>query len=471
MTRIRDCARYIALQDRRLAEEEPLTPEEEAFLEEHASRCPSCRVEQETLADLRRAGEPAPEPAVSEFVVRSQVEQILAREATPRPASPAGRRWVVGLAASASVAAVVAALVLALPGGAGLQPQAPKVSAPPPSARIVGVSGEVTVAGRAARPGSPLVAGAALQVRDGEATVRLRDGSRVRVSPHSRLALLPSDTLDTVVRLYQGQALFRVAQQRPGRSFRVVTAWGRVRVVGTVFRVSAEAPRLVLVAAGEVEVRRPALPVQRVRGGQLLLANHEVRRLDDVTRRSLLRRAGVAAPPAAARPRPRLTVEPSPAKPPRVVSAPTRPAQVPRPRRPPTVPELEVPTVGQLLHHAARYRAARDWRAVIKVYLQLIRIHPTSSEAATSLVLIGQVQLRHLGQPASALRYFDAYLARHRTGGLAQEAAWGRIESLRRLGRRQAEIQACRALLQRHPGSVYAARVRAWLKALERRKP
>jgi hypothetical protein len=81
-------------------------------------------------------------------------------------------------------------------------------------------------------------------------------------------------------------------------------------------------------------------------------------------------------------------------------------------------------------------------------------------------VALGQILLQHRGDPAGALALFEQYLARTRAGPLAREAAYGRIQALRRLGRREAERRACRRYLARHPRSLAASLVRRRLEAL-----
>ena len=547
MTRHSDCARFITLQDRRLAEEEPLGREEEAFLTEHAKRCPSCGLEAATLSVLRRAGDPTPDPALSDALVLRRVDRILAVGSQPRHAAPAWRQWPVGLAVSAAAAAALAVVLFALPS----KTQWPLVAPPPRAtagpARLTLISGDVTVGDRPAGAGRRLAVGERLRVGAGRAVLTLADGSSVLLDPHSQVALVHPGEAGSTVHLHQGRALFQVAPQRPGDRFVVITSWGKVQVIGTVFQVASAAPQRVLVAKGEVRVTLPESPAKRLRGGQMLLAGRDVRPLADPRRRALLRRVRSAAHLVAADPailsvvthqpgatvaldgvaagetplavcvspgRHRVTVSrpgfatvvktvellvgrraelnlaltaetgspAAPTEPPpvAVATAPPRPRPggvtppLPKPRQTPvtppkvmpTVPELEAPTAGQLLRHAAQRRAAGNWRGVVKVYRQLIRLHPSSPEAATSLVLIGQALLRHLGQARAALGYFNAYLGRHSGGALAQEAAWGRLSCLRRLGRKQDEIRACRDLLRRHPQSVYAKRVQTRLTTL-----
>ena len=80
--------------------------------------------------------------------------------------------------------------------------------------------------------------------------------------------------------------------------------------------------------------------------------------------------------------------------------------------------------------------------------------NPRSAEARASLVSLGELQLSQLAEPAAALRSFDAYLAAG--GALAQEARYGRIRALRRLGRADAAREATAAFLRDYPGSAQA---------------
>lgn len=83
--------------------------------------------------------------------------------------------------------------------------------------------------------------------------MRLPDGSEISLAPHTRTRIVMYRDLREV-RLEQGQMRFRVAQDIE-RPFTVATEWGRVRVLGTVFSVSARAGQMrVEVAEGRVAV-------------------------------------------------------------------------------------------------------------------------------------------------------------------------------------------------------------------------
>jgi len=159
----------------------------------------------------------------------------------------------------------------------------------------------------------------------------------------------------------------------------------------------------------------------------------------------------MAAPPRVHEPIP--AVEPSAHEP---VEAVHTPAKTPRARKP---RERVVPTAAQLLSEARGHVAAGEDRKALALYRDLRRSHPKSSAARAANVSIGEVHLR-LGDGKSALKAFDAYL---NTGSraLTEEALWGRIRALHRLGRAQQRDAAIARLVAKFPDSVYRKRAAA----------
>jgi transmembrane sensor len=83
--------------------------------------------------------------------------------------------------------------------------------------------------------------------------MRLPDGSEISLAPHTRTRIVMYHDRREVL-LDKGEMRFRVAQDMD-RPFTVVTPWGHVRVLGTVFSVSARAGQMrVEVAEGRVAV-------------------------------------------------------------------------------------------------------------------------------------------------------------------------------------------------------------------------
>jgi hypothetical protein len=74
------------------------------------------------------------------------------------------------------------------------------------------------------------------------------------------------------------------------------------------------------------------------------------------------------------------------------------------------------------------------------------------------MVSLGELQLSQLGDANAALRSFEAYL---RGGGtLRQEASYGRIRALRRLGKLAEARAAAAAFMSTYPHSAQAATLR-----------
>lgn len=117
------------------------------------------------------------------------------------------------------------------------------------------------------------------------------------------------------------------------------------------------------------------------------------------------------------------------------------------------------PSADELLRDAQLALAAGRDADASAAYLALLARHPGSPEARVALVSLGRLSLSG-GDPATALGYFERYLASGR-GGLGVEARYGRIEALRQLGRESDERAAIDDFLSRHGDSVYAARLRA----------
>jgi len=131
-----------------------------------------------------------------------------------------------------------------------------------------------------------------------------------------------------------------------------------------------------------------------------------------------------------------------------------------RPAPPPHTRHSPPFTAAALFERARELDNEGKVDAALSVHLKLQRLYPHTAEAGLSFALVGRLLLDR-NRPAAALVQFDRYLAR---GGAAdEEALAGRAVSLERLGRLREEKIAWRALLERHPGSVYADRARARL--------
>ena len=143
------------------------------------------------------------------------------------------------------------------------------------------------------------------------------------------------------------------------------------------------------------------------------------------------------------------------------------PPEPPAPRRSPTPAAAESqPTAAELFDRAHQLERQGKIDGAIALYLRLQRGHPSTAEARLSSALVGRMFLDRK-RPAEALAQFDRHLSHG--GAAGEEALAGRATSLQQLGRRAEEAAAWRALLERHPGSVYADRARARLRDLSAR--
>ena len=112
---------------------------------------------------------------------------------------------------------------------------------------------------------------------------------------------------------------------------------------------------------------------------------------------------------------------------------------------------------------AQRDGAASD---AARLYTELERSFPGTSEELVARVLLGRLLLDRLDDPRSALAQFDSYLANPDHDALGEEAFIGRALALERLGRHSEERSAWETLLGAYPRSAYAEPARTRLDEL-----
>jgi TolA-binding protein len=146
---------------------------------------------------------------------------------------------------------------------------------------------------------------------------------------------------------------------------------------------------------------------------------------------------------------------------------------VPAPPPPSAAPGVPGPSVSAspgesapaLFARANAARRAGATEEALRTYRELAQRFPASREALTSRVAVGRLLLERTGDPAWALREFDAYLTASPRGTLAEDALAGRALCLQRLGNSGAEQEAWRELLRRFPSTVHRARAEQRLSA------
>lgn len=121
------------------------------------------------------------------------------------------------------------------------------------------------------------------------------------------------------------------------------------------------------------------------------------------------------------------------------------------------------PSAATLFAQAIALRGEGKIESAIAAHLRLQRLYPTARETRLSFALAGRLLLDK-GSSEQALAQFNQYLAR--PGDVGEEALVGRATALGRLGRSAAEAVAWRAVLERHPESIYAAHAKKRLASL-----
>ncbi len=170
------------------------------------------------------------------------------------------------------------------------------------------------------------------------------------------------------------------------------------------------------------------------------------------------------APPQTAPPRPE---SPQPTKPEVEPPPPDTSSEAPpqhsdavaEPARPPA----KRASLNELLERAQASRAAGEHSEAAQIYRRAVRSYPKVPAARRALVTLAELELTQLGRPGAALKTFDRYLEQGKDPVLVQEAGYGRLRALRKLGREDAEAKAISSFLAAHPKSPYR-------KALEERQ-
>ena len=121
------------------------------------------------------------------------------------------------------------------------------------------------------------------------------------------------------------------------------------------------------------------------------------------------------------------------------------------------------------MEKARNHLNQNDFQGALATYLAIVKRFPGAAEAQTCLVQIGNLTLAHLGDAAAGLEHFERYLRRNPDGLLAEEAAWGKVSALSKLGRVVEERVALEEFLRQYPRSPHAARVEKRLQAISRR--
>lgn len=503
----------------------------EPFLLDHLDRCPECRLEWHSMeVAARRAQDPScsPAPQLNDLARRRFLDTaVFKAQAEMADHAWTGKRvsavrswWKYHLAAGLAAAAIlffVFLLSISDDSGSGIPPEKARdgLTASPMEAKIVLVSNRAptsSVEGKRWRQGEGLSGdslsrGEMQSVGDGNIVVSVETGISVIFGPQTRYRFkeLKESLID--IELKEGTLFADLRRDGRGPPFAVTTAFGRVVVTGTAFRVTADRRGgVVEVFRGSVRLEGDGNPPREIGFGQsatmgepritdmdkvqMALAGHSFRLIDRI------------APEAGA------TME--------ILSSPKgaevyldddKLGRTPLWARVRTgnhsmklvldgyesVAELvtfnkdekcsrkfllseDIPLVGeakrlrgktaslpsrtpeQILQLARSYRKQGLWKKAAREYGALIQLYPERAEARSALVSLGFIQLEHMRRPDLALSSYNLYLKRAPQGPLAPEAYFGRAMAYRAMGRNKREKEALREFLGRFPGSFQADR-------------
>lgn len=420
-----------------------LTVAERAGIEAHLAVCQACRDQALLWENLGAAMREVP----LEHLEPMRERRLL----TGRPAEPVRRgprlSWV-----RISVAALAAGCVLLTVLVAFERALLPEVPGRPPV-------GGVAVAPLPIDDEHTWIAGAT-------------PGTALWVSSSSAVRALRNDTAAAVFQLDRGHVIAAVGPNADGYSFAVQTPSCRVVALGTVFsvQVGAHGEEVVRVAEGTVEVHDLG------RGASVLL--DEGTTLDvasgstwPMSSREWARDLfSLATLPVrvSGREEPddvavdgatdgggRGTVDTvSPVAPGSDLIA-VLDASAPHPRS-------DGPVVGDLdvwVRQAQSCQRSGDFEGAREAYLHVISNGADRSQALTSQVALGQLDLDRLERADEALSLFDRYLELAPDGVLAEDARIGRVRSLAATSRPLAVIEAADEFVRNHPHGSLCAEV------------
>ncbi len=472
-----ECARAAGI-ERRLRGGEPVVESDLRILERHLASCESCRLERAALEAIEKDGSAGLLPDLDELARRRLAEGVLdaveEKERLARGRSSRAGGWRLALAAAAGAA--VAALVLVGTARQAPEPATPAANedeasfpaAPPAVGSVAAARGEVRRGFSPAEVGGELVAGDVVSTGAGDAALGFEPGVAAALAADTRLRIEPSTGARLSLALEAGEVLVAVDPRAEAPSVEVLTEHGRVRVAGTVFAVLAdETGAEVRVLRGAVEATDTAgsftRRVERGRatalGGDALSRPLERGELSAARARLAALAALVPGVDAAIRPIEKKDVDEGGAVKDRAEAREERPAAAAATASP-SLP------AGELQRLARDERLAGNWPAAAAAYRELIRTHPSSDEAGTALVSLGQIELEKLGRPGAARRSFERYLESGGSGPLAPEALWGKARALEALEMSGREREALTEFVERFPGAIQARRARRRLEEL-----
>jgi hypothetical protein len=429
-----NCERWAEIQDKRLVDD-PITDDEAKFAEDHAAECPFCGAESRIYDGM---DEDDLSPASADSIVEEVLAKKLPLKSVPKHDKHDNASYLAGAVGAALALAAGVALVL---GGIGTRAPVPRVGF------IEAASGDVHVNGAPAQAGTEVTLGARIDVTQGRACLAFdSDRARSCLDADTTLVVEKVDPKLRVLNLAKGTVVTALDRVSKGHQFVVSSHGAKATVTGTVFSVTAPTKThavLVRVHEGSVKAEAPAVSRPVTRFHELDLGTDHLTQVDLGVRDHELELVGMRvarAQPMAPRPPVLRLQPPAPVAPSASTSEPGAP--------------VPIASAAEMLANARKLRASGNSAGAADAYRKLMGAHPKSAEANAALLSLAELQLGPLGDPAGALRSYDGYL--RSGGGLSQEARYGRIMALRRLGRAGEERAAIEQFVQAYPNSVQA---------------
>ncbi len=484
-----NCSTWADIADR-IALGDAVSKSERAFVSSHIEECDLCRREAEFYLGLSG--------------LLSQGSEAQPLPASSRESAKNKRRWVRFSQVAAIVAAAGVALTFTFLGRDDLaqSPQAPaQVSAT--STKFVLISGDVSLEGAQPLAGADLDPLDEVVVGSGQACLGHENKTTTCIDSQSRVELVSSTAAERRLFLREGRVVCQIDEHHEGRFFRIETVAGTITATGTVFAVEMRDQEvLVRLHRGSVEVRSADGRVRKLRAPAAVSLNREIGDIkwdQDVAEADLdlvapatlwddssLTRVDISGAPDGSQVQlDRVTVGRTPLSllvPPGThqlafekeghqvkrltVGVQGSTMQVDGALEPTEVeatPAAQART-GQTMSSAQMLSAAQDLRAsgqlaqAVTLYRRLVASYPGKPEARAALLSLGALELGSLSNPAAALGHYQRYL--NLGGPLAQEASFGKIRALQRLGRAREAQQAIEEFTNRYPNSAQAATLR-----------
>ena len=448
MTAASELSRWDALLERE-AEGEPLSADDRAFIADYAARNPEAAQELELLRALGGALQQAARgeaPGDRELIAR-----VFEQNRAEQRAKVGRGTLAVGLALAAGLALWWARPHAMAP--------AERTSLPPALMQLAAPAVGVTLDGALAEANATVRQGQRIETHEAGACFRFDRNVRACFAPRS-VARVTSLGTDALLSLEQGAVAAELEHQVVGASFGLQTGSVVMRAVGTRFGLQIASGSFLSVGAGTVEVTGDG-PVYRVAApSRTELGTHRIAALTADERQALdqLFNPGNGASTAAVG-----ATEAAPRQVSASASAESPVARGASAAAPPSA-SASGANAGELLARARAERAVGAMNDAAKSYRRLIGEYPSSAEALTARVALGQLELSALGDASGALGHFSEYL--RRGGPLEQEARYGQVRALAALGRSADEKQAIEGFLAKYPRAMQSAALQQRLKTL-----